>query len=138
MWKSVLMRGVLAALLASGAAGPAAASDDAQKNADQKAAEKGRAVINFADLPGRIDGWRAEGDQTLYLKVGVDDWYRAELMSPCIGLQFTESIGLVTKGLNRVDKFSSILVEGAGGQPERCWFKSLTKVDEPGGDSPQG
>lgn len=133
MWKPILS---ILALTACIMAGPVFAAgekppEEAMKEADQEAGEPKEAVINFADLPRRIDSWRAEGNQTLYLKVGVNDWYKAELRGPCIGLPFTDTIALVTDGLNRVDKFSSILVDAGGGSPERCWFKSLTKVDGP-------
>jgi hypothetical protein len=133
MWKSVIWGTALAAFVTVG--NTLAASDKssgaAMEAADQKAEKPEEAVINFADLPHRIDSWRAEGDQTLYLKVGVNDWYKAELRGPCTGLQFTQSIALVTDGLNRVDKFSSVLVDAGGGSLHRCWFKSLTKVDGP-------
>lgn len=133
MWKLIIASLALTAFIAAGPAFAAGEkpSEEAMKDAGQEAGAPEEAVINFADLPRRIDSWRAEGNQTLYLKVGVNDWYKAELRSPCTGLPFADTIALVTDGLNRVDKFSSILVDAGGGMPERCWFKSLTKVDGP-------
>jgi len=90
-----------------------------------------RAVVNFADLPHRIDDWQADGTHGIFLRVGLDDWYYASFMGPCHELPFAETVGIVTDGLGQVDKFSSILVERAGGGLNRCWFKNFTRVAGP-------
>jgi hypothetical protein len=43
---------------------------------------------------------------------------------PCSGIQFRDRVAFVTDGTDRLDKFSSVLVDG-----ERCWFRSFEKID---------
>lgn len=87
-----------------------------------------RAVINFADLRGRINGWRADGSDAIYLEVGVNEWYHATFMSRCSQLPFSDTIGIVTDSLSQVDRFSSIVVGSPTGW-ERCWFRSFEKIE---------
>jgi len=110
----------LALLLLTGAA-----QADEQKPAKD-------AVIHFADFRGRIDDWREEGRDAILIKSDTGQWYRAEFMSPCHGLPFTETIGFALDGARQVDKFSSIILRGAGGLKEECWFKSFVEIPAPG------
>ena len=48
-------------------------------------------------------------------------WYYAQLMAPCIGLNFAQAIGFDTHPQDRFDHFSSIVVPGNG----RCAVSSL-------------
>jgi hypothetical protein len=41
-----------------------------------------------------IAGFRAPNDRTVYVRVGVSDVYRFDLMGDCAGLSFREDIGL--------------------------------------------
>ena len=41
-----------------------------------------------------INGFRASDDRTLYVRVGVNDIYRLDLMNDCTGLTFRQGIGL--------------------------------------------
>lgn len=91
----------------------------------------GRAVIEFANFPHRIDDWRADGTRGIYLRVNVDEWYYGQFMGRCHGLPFAETIGIVTDGLGQVDRFSSILIEEAGGGIERCWFRRFGRSQGP-------
>lgn len=106
------------------------AEADAQPVDDTGHGPHERAVINFADLPHRIDSWQNNGAQGIYLKVGVREWYYASFLAPCLDLPFSEAIGIVTDGMNQVDRFSSIVVDGPSGL-QRCWFKTFEKVDGP-------
>ena len=51
-------------------------------------------------------------------------WYRATFFGPCIDLRFRDSVAFVTDGTDRLDRFSSVLVNG-----ERCWFRSFEKLE---------
>ena len=102
-------------------AAPAATADIGQEK---------RAVIDFANLPHRIDSWQPDGSRGIYLKVGIRNWYYAAFTAPCLDLPYRMSIGIVTDGLDQVDRFSSILVKGPSGL-QRCWFQTLTKVEGP-------
>lgn len=86
----------------------------------------GRAVIDFAQFRGRIKDWRAEGNRAMLIQDSSNNWYRAEFMSPCHGLPFTDAIGFVTDATNQIDRFSSILV-----RHERCWFRSFQRIEAP-------
>jgi hypothetical protein len=85
--------------------------------------EQRHASIEFVSLGG-IDDWRAEGNRAMLIKGLNGSWYRAEFSVPCSGLQFRDRVAFVTDGTDRLDKFSSILVNG-----ERCWFRSFDKID---------
>lgn len=92
----------------------------------EAAPPKGRAVINFANMHGSIQDWRADGTKAILIQDIGKKWYRAEFMGPCNGLPFAEQVGFITDGTNRIDQFSSILVRG-----ERCWFKSFAETTAP-------
>ena len=122
--KSALLAPTLALAMAGAALG---ADGDTAKD---KATTDGNAVINFADLPHRIDSWQGDGTKGIYLKVGVNDWYHATFMAPCIDLPYVDAIGIGSGPTDRVDKFSAIVV-GSGIGPQKCYFKAVDKVDGP-------
>ncbi len=121
---------LVAALIIAGPAltGPALAGT---KKADVEAATKARASIPFADLHGRIRDWRNQGRDAILIEADNGQWYRADFMSPCHGLPFTETIGVVVDATATVDKFSSIVVRDGSGLTERCWFKSFKAIPDP-------
>jgi hypothetical protein len=53
-------------------------------------------------------------------------WYRAALMHSCFDLPYAEAIGFETGGMDRFDRFSSVVVRG-----QRCAISSLTRIDAP-------
>ena len=95
----------------------------AHAQGDEREASKGRAAIDFVSLGG-IDDWRAEGSDAMVIKGLNGSWYRAEFSMPCSGIQFRDKVAFVTDGTDRLDRFSSVLVNG-----ERCWFRSFEKID---------
>jgi hypothetical protein len=89
------------------------------------------AVIDFVDLGG-IRDWRAEGNEALLVQSACGTWYRATFFGPCPGIQFREKLAFVTDGMNRLDRFSSVLVDR-----QRCWFRTFERIetiDAPGQD----
>ena len=78
--------GVLAA--AGLAMGPAHVA-----RADDKAASSSPRECFYSH---NINGFNAPDEQTLYIRVGVKDYYRLDLTTGCTGLSFRESIGLKT------------------------------------------
>jgi hypothetical protein len=71
---------VLATLATAGpAAGPAAAQPRGQEQ---------------CFLVRNINGFSAPNDRTLYVRVGVNDIYRLDLMIDCEGLTFRQRLGL--------------------------------------------
>lgn len=113
--------------------GTSAMADSHAKDEKQdKATSHGnRASIPFADLRGQIRDWRDQGRDAILVEGAGGQWYRAEFMSPCNGLPFSETIGFVLDGTNQVDKFGSIVVRQAGGRTEECWFKSFEAIPDP-------
>tara|TARA_R110000787_G_scaffold27087_3_gene75393 strand:- start:4218 stop:4607 length:390 start_codon:yes stop_codon:yes gene_type:complete len=87
------------------------------------------AVIRFADLGG-IENWRAEGDRTLLIEGHNKQWYKADMMGPCTGLGFANTIGFVADPMGNVDRFSSVYVDG-----QRCYFRTFEKTDAPAKDA---
>jgi len=128
--KKLAKSALLAPVFALAFTGFAQAASDTATKTDDNMPPKGRAVINFANLPHRIDSWKEDGTKGVYLRVGVKKWYYATFMAPCINLPWVESIGIVTDGMGQVDHFSSIVVNSQTGT-ERCWFKAVDEVDGP-------
>jgi hypothetical protein len=69
---------------------------------------------------GSIRNWQAVDRDTLYVEDIHGRWYRAELMTNCFDLPFTETIGFDAGGTDRFDKFSAIVVRG-----QRCQLKNF-------------
>ncbi len=103
----------LAALLLATLAGGGAVADE-------------RAAIRFADYGG-IENWRPGPDGSLLVEARNGEWYRATFTSPCRDLKFSQSIGFVTDGLGRLDKFSSVVVSDG----QRCYFKTFERIEDP-------
>lgn len=60
----------------------------------QAAAPEKRACFHASN----VNGFRASDDRTVYLRVGVRDVYRLDLMSPCADVNWSERIGIVHRG----------------------------------------
>lgn len=77
------------------------------------------ASIPFVSM-GSINDWRADGSRGLYVQDQQRRWYYARLMGPCTDLPFANAIGFETRGPNRLDRFSTVIVRG-----QRCVFQSF-------------
>jgi hypothetical protein len=78
-------------------------------------------------FPGfRLRTFEAESRDVVYIQDRRRDWYRAEVMGPCLDLPFARAIGIDTRGSGSFDRFSAVLVEG-----ERCQLTSLTRSEGP-------
>ena len=75
---------------------------------------------------GGIRDWRAIDRDTLYVQDAHRHWYRAELMTSCFDLPFTETIGFAAGGTDRFDRFSSVIVRG-----QLCPLKSFVASGPP-------
>ena len=82
-------------------------------------------TINFVNF-GSIQDWRAEGNKAILIETVSNRWYRAEFFSPCIALQWQESVAFVTSPRGQLNRFSSIVASG-----ERCQFQKLDEVPDP-------
>jgi len=90
---------------------------------EETARPRDPAVIHFVSLGG-IRNWRAEGDSALLIESARGVWYRATLAGPCTGLRYEIGLAFVTDGMNQLDKFSSVLVDG-----QRCWFRTFERIE---------
>lgn len=109
-------------VLASSLAGMASAQAPAPKAERALGVE---ATIPFANSIG-IRDYRADGDHAIWIQGSGRQWYRAELMGPCMGLNFANRVGFVTRGTSSLDKFSQIQVEG-----RTCQISSLVTSAPP-------
>jgi hypothetical protein len=75
---------------------------------------------------GGIVRMQADGEEILYVQGRHQDWYRALLYGPCLGLARSLRIGFDTRGSNDFDRFSTIVVGD-----ERCQIRSLTPSGPP-------
>ena len=112
----------VAPLLALGLAATPALAQDAQQH---EQVEEKQASIAFVSHGG-IRDWQADGRETLYIQDRSRDWYKATLMSPSHELPFAWAIGFDTGPIDRLDRFSSVVVDGF-----RYPLQSLVKIDGP-------
>lgn len=82
--------------------------------------------IPFANHGG-IRDWQADRDRGLWIQDSFGKWYYAAVMSPCIGLNFANSIGFDTRPMGSFDKFSYIVVPREG----RCAIQTLRPSGAP-------
>jgi len=77
-----------------------------------------------------VSGFRASDDKTVYLRVGVKDVYRLDLMSACPNVDWNEHIALLSRGGSSfvctgldLDVISSTPIGR-----QRCPVQTLTKL----------
>lgn len=107
---------LMAAVLAS------AAFTAAQAQEPAKPAEASIPFVNH----GGIRDWQHDGRDAIYVQDQHRQWYRATLIAPCTDLPFADTIGFETRGLDRLDQYSTLIVKG-----QRCQLQSLVKSTPP-------
>ncbi len=123
MSRHLLLPALAAAALAAGSGHAAPAT------ADHPVGDSPRACF-FAR---NVSSWREAGDQTVYLRVGVSDLYRVQLLSSCPDLRFAEAIGLKTQGgsdtiCSGLDIEITVPSSVTHTVPQRCMATSLHKL----------
>jgi len=78
-----------------------------------------------------INGFNAPDEKTVYIRVGVSELYRLDLMVPCSGLTFRQDIGLEREPSG--DSFvcspmQATVVYRDGGIPQRCPVGAIHKL----------
>jgi hypothetical protein len=92
--------------------------------AGQAAAEPKQARIPFADT---IREWQTDSISSLYLRADGKQWYRAETMGPCLGLDIANAVGFdAGRGTAGFDSYSTLIVGG-----RRCPLKNLVESGPP-------
>jgi hypothetical protein len=80
-----------------------------------------------------VNGFNAPDDRTVYIRVGVDDIYRLDLMTQCIGLTFRQDIGLEhdPSGDSLIcSPLQATVVYRDTGIPERCPVTAIHKLTQ--------
>lgn len=86
-----------------------------------------QASIPFANLTSSIRDWQANENDGLWVQDARRQWYYAELMGPCWGLDYALQVGFNTRGASSFDRFSEVVVPGY----DRCAVRSFTRSDAP-------
>ncbi len=77
-----------------------------------------------------INGFSAPNDRTVYIRVGIRDIYRLDLMNDCAGLTFRQSFGLEDQPATPwiCSPLDATVVYRESGIPERCPVTAIHKL----------
>jgi hypothetical protein len=76
-----------------------------------------------------ISGWRAADDQTVYLRVGVRDVYKLDLMTRCPDIDWNEKIGIKSRGSSWIcSGLDAEIISPSTIGPQRCPVQTLRKL----------
>jgi len=77
-----------------------------------------------------VEGFSAPNDRTVYLRVGVTDVYRLDLMSNCMNLSFRDSLGLEDRPASAFicSPLEATVVYREHGIRERCPVTAIHKL----------
>jgi hypothetical protein len=93
-------------------------------------AETAAKTTNRSCFPAsNVSGFRASDDKTVYLRVGVKDVYRLDLMGPCPDVDWNERIALVSRGSSFI--CTGLDVDVVSHSPigrQRCPVQTLRKL----------
>ncbi|MBT2188135.1 DUF6491 family protein [Sphingobium nicotianae] len=96
------------AALAFTMSGGVQAAEQAVKAEESAQADASIPFVNH----GGVRDWQAAGDNKVYIQASSGKWYLATLATPSPDLAFATAIGFETKGIDRLDRFGSIVVAG--------------------------
>ena len=102
----------------------AASSGDRVASAVANAAAE-QARVPFANDGGIYD-WRVLDDRTVLIQDINGQWYKASLMTPCIGLPFVQRIGIESNPDGSFNELGAIKL-----RHQTCPLASLVKTDAP-------
>ena len=79
-----------------------------------------------------LQSWSEAGENTVNLRIGVNDFYQLKLLGSCPDLKFAETIGLETHGGNFICSGLDVTLivprEVTHTVPDRCMGTSLRKL----------
>jgi hypothetical protein len=110
------------------------ACSTASSNAQTRRAQS-QADLDAPAIPGdaqiqrfRVDDWSAPNDHTVIIVANDGTRFRAQTLGPCLGLNFANRVGFVTRGgFNQIDRFSSVVLDDG----TRCPFQSFERLQTP-------
>jgi hypothetical protein len=105
----------------------AAGASFAAENAEDTVPPQKDVEIPFANRGG-IRDWQADRDRGVWIQDAHQRWFYAELMGPCLGLDFANTIAFDTRPSGTFDRFSKIIVPR---DRSRCNVKSLRMSGPP-------
>src|SRR5262249_42097942 len=81
-------------------------------------------------LPRFVNGFAAPDDQTLYVRVGVNDIYRFEMLGRCLNMDWNQRLGLVARpGPWICDRMSAqVITHGRGVGRQTCFVQNMHKL----------
>jgi len=90
-----------------------------------------------------VNGFSAPDDETLYLRVGVNDVYQMQMFSPCPDMDWAQKLAVVSRSGSSVCRGmdATIVAPGPFGQ-QSCMVRSVRKLTDietaalPPGDRP--
>jgi len=127
---SALVTLICSGLLCGLALGPAVAQPAPPASPASPPAKAAAGAGRQCFRPHDINGFNAPNEHTLYVRVGIHDIYRLDLMGDCGELTFRQSIGLETfPGLGWVcSPLDATVVYRETGIPERCPVTAIHKL----------
>ena len=81
-------------------------------------------------LSRNVNNFTAPDDHTVYVRVGVNEIYRLDLMTDCIDIPFRQSLGLESMPGNPwiCSPLDATIVTRDTGIPQRCPVKAIQKL----------
>jgi hypothetical protein len=107
---------------------PACAADTGEPGTTTAAAQRsGRQCFR----PQDVNGFNPQGDDVVYLRVGANDIYRAEILGTCPDIDFSHRVAIRSHGTNWICQGldAEFFVPGPLGV-DRCPITSLRKLSD--------
>ena len=108
---TLLKHSMMAAALVLTAPALAQPAQPAQQTQPSQQSAPQEASIPFVNQGG-IRDWQAVGDDKIYVQASGGKWYLATLAAPSPDLPFATTIGFETGGIDRLDRFYSVVIAG--------------------------
>lgn len=76
-----------------------------------------------------VNSWSAADDHTVYIKVGVKDVYRLDLMGSCPDIDWSWKMGLESHGSSSIcSALDATIIAQSPIGPQRCPVRQVTKL----------
>ena len=84
--------------------------------------------IPFANVRNPVHGWRTNGIEGMWIEDQHGEWFYAQFLGPCEGVDRSIRLGFDIGNSDRLDRFSHVVVPE---QNRRCAIASFTASDPP-------
>jgi hypothetical protein len=122
---------VLSFVLIAAASSTACATNAAAREAERLALYRSHAgePVDSIQYLGSYSGWTPLGEKAFALWTRPSQAYLIDVHSPCIGLDFADSIGIRSFGGRISARFDQVYVRGGAGGPSTCQIKEIRPLD---------